>query len=61
MTLSPPRTFTFLLSLIFAVVGYLMFQGNISPITLAGYTLTSFWSMTIAYVLLAVGCLLRGI
>ncbi|WP_319530754.1 hypothetical protein [uncultured Cohaesibacter sp.] len=60
MTLSPPRSFTFLLSLVFAVVGFLMFQGNLSPISFAGYTLTAFWSMTIGYCLLALGCLLRG-
>ena len=54
MTLNAPTQIVFLISLVIAVLGLLMFFG----VFLAPW---AFWTMTIAYVVLAAACLLKGV
>lgn len=54
--LSAPKEFTFLVSLviaIFALIAFLVKIPNVSP--------HAFWIAIIAYVVLAVGCALKGV
>jgi hypothetical protein len=55
MRLSAPTGLVFVVALIVAVVAVLEAMGTISFVPLA-----SVWIMTIAYAVLAVGCLIRG-
>ena len=55
MNLSAPTQVIFFLSLIIAVIGVLAGLGVITFIPLA-----AFWLVTIAYVVLAVGCMMKG-
>ena len=61
MNLSAPTSVTFLVSLVVAVVGILLFLGVLPTLAVAGFSLTAFWAMTIAFVILALGCLLKGV
>lgn len=56
MNLSAPTTVVFIISLVVAILGLLAGLGILSIIPIP-----SFWMMTIAYVILALGCLLKGI
>lgn len=56
MNLSAPTTVVFIISVVIAILGVLAALG-----TLAGIPLASVWIMTIAYVVLAAGCLMRGL
>ncbi|MGE0844677.1 MAG: hypothetical protein AB7L41_00305 [Flavobacteriaceae bacterium] len=56
MNLSAPTMPVFIISLVIAIVGLLAALGTLSAIPLA-----SVWIMAIAYVVLAVGCLLKGL
>lgn len=56
MALSAPTKVVFLVSLVIFVIGLLSGLGLIAFIPLA-----SFWILTIAYAVLAVGCLLKGV
>jgi hypothetical protein len=55
MSLSAPTQWLFFLALIIAIIALLMFFSVITFIPVA-----AFWIMTLAYVVLAVGCLIRG-
>ena len=55
MRLSAPTTVVFIISLVVAVVAVLAALGTVAFVPLA-----SVWIMAIAYVILAVGCLLKG-
>ena len=55
MRLSAPGQILFIVSLVAAVVAVLVFLGTIA---LTG--IPAFWLMTIAYAVLAAGCLMRG-
>lgn len=55
MNLSAPTQLVYIISLVIAVIGLLAGLGIVSFIPIA-----AFWIMTIAYVVLAVACLLRG-
>ena len=55
MNLSAPTQVIFFLALIIAVIGVLAGLGVITFIPLA-----AFWIVTIAYVVLAVGCMIKG-
>jgi len=55
MRFSAPTNLVFFVALAAAVVGVLTALGTISIVPLA-----SVWIMTIAYAVLAVGCLIRG-
>jgi hypothetical protein len=55
MRLSAPTTIVFIISLVVAVVAVLAALGVIAFVPLA-----SVWIMAVAYVVLAVGCLLKG-
>ena len=56
MRLSAPTSFIFIIALAIAIAGVLTAMGSISFIPLA-----SVWIMTIAYAVLAVGCLIKGV
>ena len=56
MRLSAPTQIVFLISVVVAVVGLLMALGVLAMIPIA-----SVWVMTLAYVILAAGCLLKGV
>ena len=56
MNLSAPTTVVFIISVLIALVALLMFLNVIAFAALA-----PFWVMTIAWVVLAAGCLLKGI
>jgi hypothetical protein len=56
MKLSAPTQIVFLISLVIAVVGLLIALGALAMIPIA-----SVWVMLIAYVVLAAGCLLKGV
>ncbi|MDA8017363.1 MAG: hypothetical protein MPN21_07920 [Thermoanaerobaculia bacterium] len=56
MKLSAPTKPVFIVSLVFAVLGLLGFFGVVAPVAAH-----SFWLMTIAYVVLAVACALKGL
>ena len=55
MNLSAPTQVVFIISLIIAVIALLMMVNVITFIPVA-----SFWMMTIAYVVLAIGCMIKG-
>lgn len=55
MKLSAPKFAVFLVSVIIAAIGFLAVIGNVSIVPVP-----AFWLMAIAYVVLAVGCLIRG-
>ena len=55
MNLSAPTQIVFIISLVVAIIGLLAGLGVISFIPIA-----AFWIVTLAYVILAVACLLRG-
>ncbi len=55
MNLSAPTQIVFIISVVIAVIGLLM---AFSVFSLGA--ISAFWVMTIAYVVLAVACLLRG-
>lgn len=56
MTLSAPTKLVFLISLVIAILGLLAGLGIFAIIPLS-----AFWLMTIAYVVLAAACMLKGI
>ncbi|MDP8997101.1 MAG: hypothetical protein M3O03_08885 [Pseudomonadota bacterium] len=55
MKLSAPKQNTFIISVIVAVVGLLMALGVLAMIPIAAV-----WVMAVAYVILAAGCLMKG-
>lgn len=55
MNLSAPKQIVFIITVIIAVIALLMAFGIFSL-----GALSAFWVMTIAYVVLAVACLIRG-
>ena len=55
MKLSAPTQMIFIISLVVAVIGLLMALGVLAMIPIA-----SVWMMTLAYAILAVGCLMKG-
>lgn len=56
MNLSAPKQIVFIITVIIAVIALLMAFGIFSL-----GALSAFWVMTIAYVVLAVACLIRGV
>lgn len=56
MKLTAPTNLVFLISLIIAVLGILSGLGVLSVITVS-----AFWLVTIGYVVLAAGCLMKGL
>jgi hypothetical protein len=56
MNLSAPTNIVFIIALVIAILGLLAGLGIFAIIPLS-----AFWLMTIAYVVLAAGCLLKGI
>lgn len=55
MNLSAPTQIVFIITVIIAIIGFLMAFGVFSL-----GAISAFWVMTIAYVVLAVACLIRG-
>lgn len=55
MNLSAPTQVVFIIAVVVAIIALLMFLNVIAFIPIA-----SFWVMTIAFVVLAVGCLFKG-
>lgn len=55
MNLSAPTNIVFIISLVIAILGLLAGLGVFAIIPLS-----AFWLMTIAYAILAVACLLKG-
>ena len=55
MKLSAPTQMIFIISLVVAVIGLLMALGVLAMIPIA-----SVWVMMLAYVILAAGCLMKG-
>ena len=55
MKLSAPTQMIFIISLVVAVIGLLMALGVLAMIPIA-----SVWVMAAAYVILAAGCLMKG-
>lgn len=56
MNLSAPTNIVFIISLVIAVLGILAGLGIFTVIPVS-----AFWLVTIGYVVLAAGCLLKGI
>lgn len=56
MKLSAPTQIVFIIAVVVAIIALLMFLG-----VLAMIPVPSFWVMTIAFVILAGGCLLKGV
>lgn len=56
MNLSAPTTLFFLISLVIAIVGVLAALGVVTFIPLAAA-----WILTIAYAVLAAGCIFKGV
>lgn len=56
MKLSAPTQIVFLISLVIAIIGILMALGVLAMIPVA-----SVWVLLIAYIVLAAGCLLKGV
>ena len=56
MELSAPKNITFIVAIIIAIIGVLAALGAVSFVPLA-----SVWIVTIAFVVLALGCLLKGV
>ncbi|MBX3573088.1 MAG: hypothetical protein KF694_12125 [Mesorhizobium sp.] len=55
MNLSAPTMVVFIIALVIAIIALLMFLNVVAFIPVA-----AFWVMTLAYVVLAGGCLFRG-
>ncbi|MBO6716464.1 MAG: hypothetical protein JJ913_00765 [Rhizobiaceae bacterium] len=55
MSLSAPTQIVFIIALIIAIIALLMFFSVITFVPIA-----AFWVMTIAYVVLAGACLMKG-
>jgi hypothetical protein len=55
MNLSAPKQIVFIISLVIAIIALLMFLSVITFVPIP-----AFWAMTIAYAVLAVGCLIKG-
>jgi len=55
MNLSAPTMWVFLIALVIAIIALLIYLGVITFIPIA-----AFWVMTLAYVVLAIGCLIKG-
>lgn len=55
MSLSAPTTPVFIISVIIAVLGILSGVGVLSVIPVS-----AFWLVTIGYIILAAGCMLKG-
>ena len=55
MNLNAPTQIVYIIALIIAIIALLMFLSVITFIPVA-----AFWVMTLAYVVLAVACLLKG-
>jgi hypothetical protein len=55
MTLNAPTQIVYIIALVIAIIGLLMFLNVIAFIPIA-----AFWVMTLAYVVLAAACLLKG-
>jgi len=55
MNLSAPTQIVFIISLVIAIIALLMFLSVITFVPVP-----AFWAMTIAFAVLAVGCLLKG-
>jgi hypothetical protein len=56
MKLSAPTTIVFIAALVIAIIAALQALGSVSIIPIA-----SVWLMAVAYVVLAVGCLIKGV
>ena len=56
MNLSAPTTIVFIVSLVIAVLGILAGLGILAIIPVS-----AFWLVTVGYVVLAAGCLFKGI
>lgn len=56
MSLSAPTTVVFIISVIIAIIGLLAALAIIP-----GLPISSFWIMAIAWVVLAAGCLFKGV
>ena len=56
MNLSAPTQIIFIISVVVAIVGVLMALGVLAMIPVA-----SVWIMTLAFVILAAGCLMKGV
>ena len=56
MKLSAPTQIVFIIAVVVAIIGLLAGFGVVAAI--AGY---GFWIMTVAFVILAAGCLLKGV
>ncbi|MEX1179816.1 MAG: hypothetical protein WEB63_03250 [Cucumibacter sp.] len=57
MTLSAPNQIVFIVAVVLAVIALIM---TLAPTVLAFIPITAFWTMTIAFVVLAAGCLFKG-
>lgn len=55
MSLSAPTMIIFVISLVVAIIGLIVALGAFA------FPISGFWIMTIAYVILAGGCLLKGV
>ena len=55
MNLNAPTQIVYIIALVIAIIALLMFLSVITFIPVA-----AFWVMTLAYVVLAVACLLKG-
>lgn len=55
MNLSAPTMVVFIIALVLAIIALLMFLNVLTFIPIA-----AFWVMTLAYVVLAAGCLFKG-
>jgi hypothetical protein len=55
MNLSAPKQIIFIIALVIAIIALLMFLNVITFVPIP-----AFWAMTIAYAVLAVGCLIKG-
>jgi hypothetical protein len=58
MKLTPPKMLTWVIAFVLAVVGILMYIGTFTFAFLAPYT---FWLVVVAYALLAIGTMFKGI
>lgn len=58
MRLTPPRTINWSIAVLFGFIGILLQQGIIP---LETYPELGFWSMTIAFLILAIATLFRGL
>jgi hypothetical protein len=56
MTLSAPKQIVFIIAVVIAIIALVQALTT----ALAFIPITAFWTMTIAFVILAVGCLIKG-